>query len=84
MLSEQQAIEVARAAFNEKLPHAVISEVTGFTVDDGSTWTVHFRRPPREEVDAVTGAVTTTIESNSSWILCVDGETGRVGWVETL
>jgi hypothetical protein len=84
MLSEQEAVEAAKAAFFKERPNAALREITWFTVNDGLTWTVHFRRPTRVEVNEETGFITETVESNDSWILCVDSETGRVYWIETL
>ena len=84
MLSEQQATEVAKAAFFEEMPNAVLREITWFTVNDGLTWTVHFRRPERVEVNEETGIITQICESNDSWVIFVDSKTGRTRWGEIL
>lgn len=84
MLTEQQAVAAAKAEFDDKIPNAVLREITWFTVDSGLTWTVHFRRPERVEVDPETGNITTTVESNDSWVIFVDGQSGQAWWGETL
>jgi hypothetical protein len=53
--------------------------VRAFTVDNGKSWTVRFRRPNPIEVNEE-GDVTETSRTDWDWVRFVDGESGDASW----